>query len=121
MEDLSYILSRVILYINHLYIISSLFMRIHVRFFASHKERIGCSNLLLELNEGSKIINLIDKINQANPGFSKKPESLVAAVNQEYQDLNFVLRDNDEVAFIPPVSGGMINDQNFKYSCRNHV
>ena len=66
MEDLSYILSRVILYINHLYIISSLFMRIHVRFFASHKERIGCSNLLLELNEGSKIINLIDKETMSN-------------------------------------------------------
>ena len=61
------------------------------------------------------------KPNFFNPGFSKKPESLVAAVNQEYQDLNFVLRDNDEVAFIPPVSGGMINDQNFKYSCISHV
>jgi len=82
-------------------------MRIHVKLFASHKEKIGRSNLFLELNEGSKIIDVIKKINQTNPGFSTRPESLVAAVNQEYQDLDFVLRDNDEIAFIPPVSGGI--------------
>ncbi len=34
------------------------------------------------------------------------PQRLLAAVNQEYADLNAVLRDGDEVAFFPPVTGG---------------
>ena len=42
------------------------------------------------------------------PGLTDEPDGLVAAVNDEYRDHPFVLRDGDEVALIPPVSGGAI-------------
>ena len=43
------------------------------------------------------------------PRFSSLSDfsSLVVAVNWEYSDFNLVLNENDEVALIPPVSGGM--------------
>lgn len=40
------------------------------------------------------------------PGITQRPDSLVIAVNQEYADHFHVLNDGDEVALIPPVSGG---------------
>ena len=41
------------------------------------------------------------------PDIIADPNKLVVAVNEEYQDHEFVLTDEDEVALIPPVSGGL--------------
>ena len=40
------------------------------------------------------------------PSITQRPDSLVIAVNQEYADHLHILSDGDEVALIPPVSGG---------------
>lgn len=40
------------------------------------------------------------------PGLANQDVAVVVAVNQEYREHHFVLRDGDEVALIPPVSGG---------------
>jgi molybdopterin synthase catalytic subunit len=42
------------------------------------------------------------------PGITQRPDSLVVAVNQEYADHLHILREGDEVALIPPVSGGQL-------------
>ena len=48
----------------------------------------------------------MDEIARRHPGLTDRPDGLVVAVNDEYRDHEFVLGDGDEVALIPPVSGG---------------
>ena len=60
----------------------------------------------LELPEGSTVGYLASEVAVRYPGMASKPENLVVAVNQEYRDHLYGLDDGDEVALIPPVSGG---------------
>ena len=81
-------------------------MRINVRLFAGHRERAGRSNVELEVPEGATVGRLAADVNRRFPGLTEAPGSLVVAVNREYRDHLHELRDGDEVALIPPVSGG---------------
>ena len=49
---------------------------------------------------------LVGEVARRHPALTDEPDALVVAVNDEYQDNLFVLSDGDEVALIPPVSGG---------------
>ncbi len=60
----------------------------------------------LELPEGSTVGGLVGRMVERYPDLSQRPDTLVVAVNQEYRDHLFGLDDGDEVALIPPVSGG---------------
>ena len=81
-------------------------MRISVRLFAGHRERAGRSEVELEVPEGATVGRLASDVNRRFPGLTEDPDSLVIAVNREYRDHLHKLRDGDEVALIPPVSGG---------------
>lgn len=48
----------------------------------------------------------MDEIARRHPGLTDEPDGLAVAVNDEYRDHLFVLSEGDEVALIPPVSGG---------------
>ena len=81
-------------------------MRVNVRLFAGHRERAGRSKVELEVPEGATVGRLAADVNRRFPGLTEDPDSLVVAVNREYRDHLHELRDGDEVALIPPVSGG---------------
>tara|TARA_B100001013_G_C24530551_1_gene410611 strand:- start:92 stop:283 length:192 start_codon:yes stop_codon:yes gene_type:complete len=51
--------------------------------------------------------DLIAKICTQLPNITTDPATIVAAVNEEYRNHEHHLRNNDEVALIPPVSGGV--------------
>ena len=51
---------------------------------------------------------LVREVARRHPDLTDEPDALVVAVNDEYQDRLFVLSDGDEVALIPPVSGGAV-------------
>ena len=59
-----------------------------------------------EVGDGSTVSDLIEVVMREHPGLCPNPSALVAAVNQEYADHDHPLAEGDEVAFIPPVSGG---------------
>ena len=77
-----------------------------VRFFALYRERAGRSAMPLELPENSTVGDLIAHVRDIFPQLAPPEVDIVAAVNAEYVEGDQVLHQGDEVALIPPVSGG---------------
>lgn len=78
-------------------------VRVHVRLFAMLRERAGASELELELPEGACVR---DALAAAPVAALADGLPLVMAVNREYADADAPLAAGDELALIPPVSGG---------------
>ena len=76
-------------------------MRIAVRLFAGLRERAGTGERVIELHEGSTVSDVWSTL-----GLGEEPPGLLYAVNKEYAQRESRLADGDEVALIPPVSGG---------------
>ncbi|KAA3626662.1 MAG: molybdopterin converting factor subunit 1 [Proteobacteria bacterium] len=77
-------------------------MPIHVKYFASLRERVGRSE---ESIDASTVSTVLDVWNRAARG-QMAPGNLLAAVNHEHAELDHPVKDGDEVAFFPPVTGG---------------
>ena len=77
-------------------------MSIKVRYFASLKEIVGRSEDDLTYTD---LLTVNEVWNRANPDKSLPGNSL-AAVNMDYVELDNIVRDGDEVAFFPTVTGG---------------
>jgi MoaE-MoaD fusion protein len=81
-------------------------MRITLRFFALMRERIGTGERELELPDGSRVGDVVNWAEQEFGDIAPLFKSSMVMRNQEYTDRTDPLRDGDEIAFIPPVSGG---------------
>ncbi len=81
-------------------------MRIRLRYFASLRERLGCSEEVVEAPVGATVETVWTMLKTAHPELAVMERSVAFAVAQEYVDKAHPLQDNDELAFIPPVSGG---------------
>ncbi len=81
-------------------------MRVRVLFFGRLKEITGCAEDWAELNDGSAVQDLFARYGRQFPKLAEFRPSLVASVNEEFADWRLPLRSGDEVAFLPPVSGG---------------
>jgi MoaE-MoaD fusion protein len=76
-------------------------MQISVRLFAGLREQAGARERTLELAEGATVAQVWPRL-----GLGEEPAGLLYAVNHEYTARETLLTDGDEVAVIPPVSGG---------------
>jgi MoaE-MoaD fusion protein len=76
-------------------------MEITVRLFAAVRERAGASRRTLRLEDGSCVGDVWQALE-----LGEEPAGMAYARNREYADRSEALRDGDEVAVIPPVSGG---------------
>lgn len=81
-------------------------MRVHVLFFGQLKEIIGVSEEDAELSEGARVEDLFERYGRRFPKLAEFRPSIAASVNQEYAGWRDPLSSGDEVAFLPPVSGG---------------
>ena len=81
-------------------------MHIRARFFALHRDVVGAPQLELDVDEGTTAGELWARIGETYPRLIPATRSLMFAVNEAYADPTTELHDGDEVAFIPPVSGG---------------
>jgi MoaE-MoaD fusion protein len=78
-------------------------MHVRIRLFALLRERAGVDEVELELPEGSLVGDALARMGALTEGVP-----VVMAVNREYADVEEVLHAGDEVALIPPVSGGAL-------------
>ena len=81
-------------------------VRINVRLFASLREAVGRPAVELELPEGATAEDAWKALLESCPALAPRRQSLAASVNRSYAPFDTPLGEGDEVAFIPPVSGG---------------
>ncbi|MCQ8902664.1 MAG: MoaD/ThiS family protein [Methanothrix sp.] len=92
-------------------------MKINIRAFAGFREILG-REISLEIEEGSNVSDLIERLCRIKPGFrdavfsetGELRDYVIIMLNRRRldmpEDLNSPLSDNDEVAIFPPVAGG---------------
>src|ERR1700680_1216076 len=81
-------------------------MRVRVLFFGQLKEIVGRGEDYAELVDGARLEDLFATYGQRYPKLAGFRNSVVASVNQSFADWASPLAMGDEVAFLPPVSGG---------------
>jgi molybdopterin converting factor subunit 1 len=81
-------------------------MKVRVKFFAILRERAGTSEVAKEIAEGSTVADLWRQLQKDYPKLDVPGIRLLYAVNQDYVGVDHKLKDQDEVVFVPPVSGG---------------
>jgi molybdopterin synthase catalytic subunit len=74
------------------------------------KEVAGREREVVELAEGECLGDLFTRLQQGIPRLQDFRGAIALAINYEYSTATVVLRDNDEVALIPPVSGGLVDE-----------
>lgn len=79
-------------------------MSITVKYFASLRERLGRSEDQLELpGDDSTVAEIWQRVSESEP---EMPDNILTAINMEYVKPEARVKDGDEVAFFPPVTGG---------------
>ena len=78
-------------------------MQVSVKYFASLRELMGESSVSIDIDKESSIDDVWQHVTK-----NKKIEldNVMATVNMEYVKSSHVIRDGDEIAFFPPVTGG---------------
>jgi MoaE-MoaD fusion protein len=82
-------------------------MNVHVRLFASYREAAGAGQVDLDLPPGATVRDAIAELLRRHPPLSRIAQ-IVVAKNRDYVDLDEAIGDGDELALIPPVSGGAV-------------
>ena len=80
-------------------------IRIHILNFSLVKDALGKKNIVITMENGVTVVQLLEKVRAMN---EQKLDGLPirVAVNQSYVNENYKLHNEDQVALIPPVSGG---------------
>lgn len=81
-------------------------MQLHMRYFAIVRETMGCSSEVRTWPEGTTASDILTTLASEFPRISGLQRVIRVMVNQDYAAPETPLKDGDEVAIIPPVSGG---------------
>jgi molybdopterin converting factor subunit 1 len=81
-------------------------MRVTVRLFARLRDIAGAAELARDLAPGATIGSVWRQLAHEYPALVPYERSISSAVNADYARMDTELREGDEVAFLPPVSGG---------------
>jgi molybdopterin converting factor subunit 1 len=81
-------------------------MKVRILFFGASHDITGCEEEQIELADGQALGDLRGRYESRFPKLAEMGGSLLIAVNQDVRGNSWPLADGDEVAFLPPVSGG---------------
>jgi len=81
-------------------------LKIKVLYFSSVKDKLKKQIEEFEIRENTTIEEFISLLQEKYPEIKDVLKNIMIAVNEEYKDKKYILKNNDVVAIIPPVSGG---------------
>jgi molybdopterin converting factor subunit 1 len=81
-------------------------VRVTVRLFARLRDVAGASELARDLPSGATIGDVWRQLTREFPEFAGYERSISSAINADYARMDQVIGEGDEIAFLPPVSGG---------------
>ena len=81
-------------------------VRVRVLFFGMLRDIVGRSEEHIEMEDGSRMDSVFERYARQFPKLGLLSSSTVLARNQQFCDRSAAVRDGDEIAFLPPVSGG---------------
>jgi len=81
-------------------------MSVTVRLFAGLRDIVGAGDVVREVPPAATVADVWTQLTRDWPALAPFRASLSCAVNAEYARFSQAVRDGDEVAFLPPVSGG---------------
>ena len=79
---------------------------LRIRFFARLREQAGVEVEPLQVAPGSTVADVYAELRRRHPSLEADAKAVRGAINQEFAPWDARVADGDEVAFIPPVSGG---------------
>lgn len=85
-------------------------MQIQIRYFAATREIAGTSAETIEVDQGATVTDVLSQIARRFPRMERLLPILLPMVNQEYVERTHRLSEGDELALIPPVSGGAADE-----------
>ena len=80
--------------------------KVSVRFFARYAELAGCNSSAVNVPIPSTVADVIAKVREVFPGTQAMPPRPLAALNRRQVKLDAAVKEGDEVALLPPISGG---------------
>ena len=80
-------------------------MTVRVLLFASYADALGSSEVAIDVPDGSRVGDILARV-KAMAGTRRLPDKPLVAINQVYASEDQTVTTRDEVAIIPPVSGG---------------
>jgi len=81
-------------------------MKVKVLYFSSIKDKIKRRSEEIDIKEGLSVGEFIQILKDIHPEISDSLDNVMIAVNEEYVDNSYILKEKDIIALIPPVSGG---------------
>jgi molybdopterin converting factor small subunit len=80
--------------------------KISVRFFARYAEMAGCTWSFVNVETPATVADIIARVREVFPGTQDMPAKPLAALNERQVRLDAAVNEGDEVALLPPLSGG---------------
>src|SRR5256885_17229884 len=81
-------------------------MQIQVRLFATYREIVGSRGLTWSARDGLTLQELVDGVVAKYPRLAGHRDTMLLAVNHDFAPSDRILQEGDEVALLPPASGG---------------
>lgn len=81
-------------------------MRLRVKLFATYREIVGARDLVWTAKEGARLGDFLASFFVTYPRLAPHRNTMLLALNEAFASPDAILHDGDEVALLPPVSGG---------------
>lgn len=81
-------------------------IEVKVKFFASARQTVGKKDIDVGLEKNSKVEDLMDHLYEKYPELEDMKDHLLISVNKDRSDKSDPLKEGDEIAVMPPVTGG---------------